>query len=84
MVLRKEIVELSDGTKIEIREISFAGQLRLADLKENNKFSLLDLYRECLSEDSFKLLDLITKEDGNKIQEGVRKVNQVGDATKKE
>ena len=71
MALRKEIIEI-DGRKIEIKEISFAGQLRLEQIE---KISTMDFYKECLSEDDFKFLEQVGKDDFVKLRTAMSEVN---------
>lgn len=71
MVLKKKIVKLSD-IEIEIQELSFAGQLRLESLE---KISMIDFYKECISEENLKSLEDIGKEDGKILRDAFDQLN---------
>jgi len=92
MGLKKEIVELSDGSKIEIKELSYAGQIRLIKYQEEKKYDnftehpgdLIDFYlKECLSADDYKKLEVINKNEGLKLQKQIRELNKSEDSEKK-
>lgn len=74
MVIKKEVVELSDGTKIEVKQLSFAAQLRLAKNKETPAVD--DYLQECLSVDDYKKLDEINAKEGLKLKEALVRVNE--------
>jgi len=75
MVLKTEIVKIGDR-EIVIKETSFAAQMRLEALE---KITTRDLYKEAMSEEDFKFMEEIGKEDSIKIVDAFTKVNSVGE-----
>jgi len=74
MAIKKEIYKLEDGKEITIKELSFAGQMRL-DKKINEKkhLDMEDLYVECI--EPWSAMEEVGRGETKKIIEIYQKLN---------
>lgn len=70
-MLRTEKVRVDDR-ELEVKEISFAGQMRLEKLE---KITTEDLYRESMKKEDFDYLENVGKEQSKLIRDAMANVN---------
>ena len=81
MVLKTEKFKLENGKEITVKELSFAGQMRLdAAINEKKHLNSEDLYKECI--EPWDEMEQVGREESKKILEIYQKLNPIETPTK--
>ena len=78
MVLKKEVVKINvngEEKEITLTELSLLGQFELEEMGTDKTLSSIDLYRKSMSEEDFKLLGELGREESKLIRDAYGRLN---------